>query len=85
MKYKDLIEKLMPFADEEINLNVHHEEKYYTLDCDDPVYGNGKYVIDEVRFYHPFEDNNDIIVGVEMKYDKESFETIEEAKIINPL
>lgn len=28
---------------------------------------------------------NDMIVGVKMKYDNESFESIEEAKIINPL
>ena len=85
MKYKDLIEKLMPFADEEINMASTHEECFYSLDADDPVYGNRKYAVDEVRFYHPFEDNNDMIVGVKMKYDSESFESIEEAKIIKPL
>lgn len=85
MKYKDLIEKLMPFADEEINMKSKSEEFFYSLNSDDPVYGDRKYIVDEVRFYHPFEDNNDMIVGVKMKYDNESFESIEEAKIINPL
>lgn len=85
MKYKDLIEKLIPFADEEINMASRSEEFFYSLNSDDPVYGDRKYTVDEVRFYHPFEDNNDMIVGVEMKYDNESLESIEEAKIINPL
>ena len=85
MKYKDLIDKLLPFADEEINMTSHREKFYYSLDSDNPVYGNRKYVVDEVRFYHPFEDNNDMIVGIKMKYDNESLESIEEAKIINPL
>lgn len=85
MKYKDLIEKLMPFADEEINMASRSEEFFYSLNSDDPVYGDRKYTVDEVRFYHPFEDNNDMIVGVKIKYDNESLESIEEAKIINPL
>lgn len=85
MKYKDLIEKLMPFADEEINMASTREEFFYSVNSDDPVYGDRKYIVDEVRFYHPFEDNNDMIVGVKMKYDSESFDRIGEAKIINPL
>ena len=85
MKYKDLIEKILPFAEEEISLVTSSEERYYSLYDDDPEYGDRKYTVDEVRFYHPFEDNNDMIVGVKMKYDSESFESIEEAKIINPL
>ena len=84
MKYKDLIEKLMPFADEEINMTAKSKEYFYSLNSDDPVYGDKKYTVDEVRFYHSFEDN-DMIVGVKMKYDNESLENIEEAKIINPL
>jgi hypothetical protein len=85
MKYKDLIEKLLPFADEEINMASNSEEFYYSSTSDEPVYGDRKYTVDEVRFYHPFEDNNDMIVGVRMKYDNESLESIEEAEIINPL
>lgn len=84
MKYKDLIEKLMPFADEEINMASKSEEFFYSLNFDDPVYDDKKYTVDEVRFYHTFEDNNDMIVGVKMKYDNESLKSIEEAKIINP-
>jgi len=38
-------------------------------------------IVSEVRFYHPFEDNNDLIVGVRAKYDKASFEDLGEAKV----
>jgi hypothetical protein len=66
MKYKDLIEKLMPFADEEINMASRSEEFFYSLYSDDPVYGDKKYTVDEVRFYHSLENNNDMIFGVMM-------------------
>ena len=82
MKYRDLIEKLLPFADEEINMLVFSEEEFYSLYSDDPEYGDRKKVIHTTRFYHPFEDNNDIIVGVEQSMDKDSFDNIGEAKII---
>jgi len=82
MKYKDLIEKLLPFSEEDISMIARNEEKYYSLDADDPEYGNKKYIVSEVRFYHPFEDNNDLIVGVKAKYDKESFENLNEPEII---
>jgi len=34
MKYKDLIEKLLPFSEEDISMAVSDEEKYYSLDAD---------------------------------------------------
>lgn len=81
MKYKDLIEKLLPFSEEDISMTVSDEEKYYRLTADDPEYGNRKYIVSEVRFFHPFEDNNNLIVGVRAKYDKESFEDLSESEI----
>ena len=74
MKYKDLIERLLPFAEEEISISTSSEE------C-----GDRKYIVDEVRFYHPSEDDGDMIVRVKMKYDKESCKTIGKSEIINPL
>lgn len=82
MKYRDLIEKLLPFADEEINMSVSSEEEFYSLYGDDPEYDDRKKVIHTARFYHPFEDNNDLIVAVEQTCDKESFEKVCESKII---
>ncbi len=82
MKYKDLIEKLLPFSEEDISMAVSDEEKYYSLDADGSKHGKKrKCIVSEVRFYHPFEDNNDLIVGVRAKYDKESFDDLGEAKI----
>ena len=82
MKYKDLIEKLIPFSEEDVSMTTYDEEKYYRLNAEDPEYGSRKYIVSEVRFYHPFEDNNDLIVGVRVKYDKESFEDLGEAEIL---
>ena len=81
MKYKDLIEKLLPFSEEDISMTISDEEKYYSLDADGSKHGNRKCIVSEVRFYHPFEDNNDLIVGVRAKYDKKSFEDLSEAEI----
>lgn len=81
MKYKDLIEKLLPFSDEEISCMVSKEKKYFNLYDDDPEYGDRMKIIDTVRFYHSTEDNNDIILSIEDVYDSESFETVGEAKI----
>ena len=81
MKYKDLIEKLLPFSDEEISCMVSKEEDHFSLYDDDPEYGDRKKTIDTVRFYHSTEDNNDIILSIENVYDSSSFETIGEAKI----
>jgi hypothetical protein len=80
MKYKDLIERLLPFAEEEISLGVSSEERHYG-----PERGDGKYIVDEVRFYHPDDGDGDMIVGVKIKYDKESCGTIGKSEIINPL
>ena len=80
MKYKDLIERLLPFAEEEISLGVSSEERYYDQEHEDR-----KYIVDEVRFYHPDEGDGDMIVGVKIKYDKESCGTIGKSEIINPL
>lgn len=82
MKYRDLIEKLLPFADEEINMSVSSKEEFYSLYSDDPEYGDRKKITHTTRFYHPFEDNNDLIVAVEQSCDKESFENIGEAKFV---
>lgn len=81
MKYKDLIEKLLPFSDEEISCMVSEEKKYFSAYDDDPEYGDRMKTIDTVRFYHSTEDNNDIILSIEEVYDSESFETVGEAKI----
>lgn len=40
MKYKDLIEKLLPFSDEEISCMVSKEKKYFSLYDDDSEYGD---------------------------------------------
>lgn len=63
-------------------MTVSSNEKYFTLYSDGED-SDRKKIIDEVRFYHPFEDNNDFIIGVKQEYDQETFENIGEAEIIN--
>ena len=78
MKYKDLIEMLLPFADEEINLNTSHEKMpadYKDSENWDEI------VLDEVRFFRSSEDSDDIICAVKQKHDSESFENIGETEI----
>ena len=83
MKYKDLIERLSPFQDEEINITTIHDFVYYDLGDADNETG---YNIDTVNFFHGTDDNNDLICKVEQKYDSEPFESIEESIIEdNPL
>lgn len=63
-------------------MTVSSNEKYFTLYSDGED-SDRKKIIDEVRLYHPFEDNNDFIIGVKQEYDQETFENIGEAEIIN--
>ena len=67
MKYRDLIEKLLPFADEEINMVASH-------------ISDGTVTTVEARFFHPGE-NGELIVGAKQQYN-ESFDNLGEAKII---
>ena len=83
MKYKDLIDKLLPFADEEINLTANHEEKYHSIYGDDPEYGNRKKSVDTVSFYKNDDEGNRIL-AIEQTYDTETLKNIGEAKIICP-
>ena len=63
MKYKDLIEKLLPFADDEIDLAV------YSGDVDD------NNVIDEVRFF----SKEKFICGAKEQYNSYTIETVGES------
>lgn len=79
MKYRDLIEKLLPFADEEINLTVSHEQiPADALDLENW----DEIVMDKVSFFRNTEDSNDIICSVKQTYDSESFDNIGEAEIL---
>jgi hypothetical protein len=78
MKYKDLIEKLSPFKDEEINITTIHDLVYYDMSDEDNETG---YYIDTVNFYHDIDGNTDLICKVEQRYDSGSFENIEESII----
>ena len=82
MKYKDLIEKLLPYAEEEINMLVSKEHK--PADFRDLENWNN-IITDKVYFYRncedEYDDNNDIIVSVEQSYDSETYENIDEAKL----
>lgn len=79
MKYRDLIEKLLPFADEEINLTASHEQMPAdALDLENW----DEIVLDKISFFRNTEDSNDLICSVEQTYDSESFENIGEPKIL---
>ena len=79
MKYRDLIEKLLPYADEEINLTVSHEQMPAdALDLENW----DEIVLDKVSFFRNTEDSNDIICSVKQIYDSESFDNIGEAEIL---
>jgi hypothetical protein len=78
MKYRDLIEKLLPFADDEINLIVQTED--VPMDVND-LENWDRVNIDTVFFYRNEEDSNDLICSVEQRYNSESFDNIGEAKI----
>jgi len=69
MKYQDLIDKLLPFANEEISMTVFTANK------------SGNKATDEVNFYHSLEDNNDRILCVKQTWNKATFENVTEAKI----
>lgn len=79
MKYRDLIEKLLPFADEEINLTVRTEQ--VPMDWTDTENWD-RVNIDTVSFYRNEEDFNDLICAVEQRYNSESFDNIGEAKFV---
>lgn len=79
MKYRDIIEKLLPFADEEINLTVRTEE--VPMDVND-LENWDRVNIDTVFFYRNEEDSNDLICSVEQRYNSESFDNIGEAKFV---
>ena len=79
MKYRDLIEKLLPFADEEINLAVRTEQA--PMDWTDTENWDGVN-IDTGFFYRNEEDSNDLICSVEQRYNSESFDNIGEAKFV---
>ena len=79
MKYRDLIEKLLPFADEEINLAVRTEKA--PMDWTDTENWD-RVNIDTVFFYRNEEDSNDLICSVEQRYNSESFDNIGEAKFV---
>lgn len=78
MKYRDLIEKLLPFADEEINLSVCSEQK--PMDVND-LENWDRVNLDKVSFYRNEEDSNDLICSVEQTYNADTFDNIGEAKI----
>ena len=69
MKYQDLIDKLLPFANEEISMTVFTANK------------GGNKVTDEVSFFHSLEDNNDRILCVKQTWNKKTYENVTEAKI----
>ena len=78
MKYRDLIEKLLPFADEEINLTARTEQ--VPMDVNDRENWD-RVNLDTVFFYRNEEDSNDLICSVEQRYNADTFDNIGETKI----
>ena len=74
IKYRDLIEKLLPFADEEISIITQHEFCPYDLMDADNETG---YFEDSVKFYQNSEDSTDLITTIEQKYDSITCEIVE--------
>lgn len=77
-KYKDLIEMLLPYAEEEINIMARSEKvpaDYNNLENWNEVF------IDTVRFFRSSEDSNDLIAKIVQKYDADSFDNIEEPQL----
>ena len=82
MKYRDLIEKLTPYADEEINMTVTTET--VPEDPHDTTGENWNEVtVDTLRFFRNTEDCNDLIVGCTQRYDEE-FDNIGDVEVILP-
>lgn len=82
MKYKDLIEKLLPFAEEEVSIVTNKEECYMSLYDDDPKFGDRKKIVSTVRFYRDDEEGN-LIVGMKQEYDAETFENLTKTEFID--
>ena len=78
MTYRELIEKLLPYADEEINMSV--STKKVPADYNDTTNWN-EITIQTLRFYRNTEESNDIIVGCIQK-SNDDFENIEPVKEI---
>lgn len=67
MKYKDLIEKLQPFAEQEIHMTASH------IDYD------GVTTV-EARFFESSGDG-ELIVAAKQKYNSETFDNIGETEV----
>ena len=81
MKYQELIDALLPYAEEEINISVSSEENpenLYDLE------NWNRITTDQVSFFRGCTDNSDLIVAVKQSYNSESFENIGESKLIKP-
>lgn len=71
MKYKDLIEKLLPFAEEEVNIVASREEKY--IYPSDIPYNEKQMIVAKVLFYDNTEEGN-FITGIMQEFDAETYE-----------
>lgn len=64
MKYRELIEKLKPFEDDEIEIAVF---EYHVGDIGKPTITN------EVRFFR--DEDGEPVVGIKQEYNKETFKS----------
>lgn len=75
MKYQELIDALLPYAEEEINISVSYEKNYEN---------RNHITTDQVSFFRGCTDDSDLIVAVKQSYNSESLENIGESELIKP-
>jgi hypothetical protein len=73
--YNDIIEKLLPYKDNKVQITA---TKFWNVD--ENTFPGGNEVHEEIRF---FDEDDNFIVGVKERYNKETFETIG-IKMIEP-
>ena len=71
MKYKDLIEMLSPFAEEEISMDCFNDTE---------VKDGRKRIVSEIRFFK--KSDGEFIVGLTSDYDLETLNDVSEIGII---
>ena len=71
MKYQELIDALLPYAEEEINISVSKNWNFCIT-------------TEQVSFFRGCTDDSDLIVAVKQSYNSESFENIGESELIKP-
>ena len=81
MKYQELIDVLLPYAEEEINISVSSEKNRKNPNN---LKSRKLITTDQVSFFRGCTDDSDLIVAVKQSYNSESFENIGESELIKP-